>query len=83
MTMMVMQASRIGIIAVVTSMILRPFLYVVTVASGAQAAVGGVVGRSIGSGSHFPGFFHFFQELASTFHVERRHILWKSGGLCD
>ncbi len=38
MAMVVMQASGIGIRAILTSMILKPFLCVVVVVSGAQTA---------------------------------------------
>lgn len=76
MTIVVMQASRIGIRTVLTSMILKPFLYVVAVVSAAQTAGNGVDWKECyGSGAHFPSFFHFFQKSASTFHVERRRVL--------
>ncbi len=77
MAMVVMQTSGTGIRTILISMILKPFLYVVAVISGAQTAGNGVDGKNIG------GFPQFFSELASTFHVAKRHILWKKPKLCD
>ncbi len=76
MTMVVMQASGTGIRTIPTSMILKPFLYVVAVVSTAQTAGNGVDWKECyRSGAHFPSFFLFFQKSASTFHVERRRVL--------
>ena len=66
MTMMVMQASGIGIRTILTSMIIKPFLYVVA---------GGKNVRGLVLISHV--FFISYKKSASTFHVERRHILRK------
>lgn len=77
MVMVVMQASGTGIRLSSLRWLLKPFLYVVAVVSGAQTAGNGVDGKNIA------GFPHFFSESASTFHVEKRHILWKKAKVRD
>ncbi len=68
MTMMVMQASRIGIRTVPTSMILKPFLYVVAVVAGAQTAGNDVVGKSIA------GFNALLADFHSLFQNRHQHF---------
>ncbi len=68
MTMIVMQGSRIVIRAVLTSMILKPFLYVVVVVSAARAAGNSVVGKNIAGFNALLADFHsFFQNWHQHF----------------
>ena len=67
MTIVVMQAGGIGIRTILTSMILKPFLYVVVV-SAARAAGNGVVGKSIaGFNALLADFYSFFQNRHQHF----------------
>ncbi len=63
MTMMVMQASGTGIRTILTSMILKPFLYVVVVVSGAQTAGDGVDGKNIAGFNALLADFHIFFKI--------------------
>ncbi len=60
MTMVVMQASGIGIRTILTSMILKPFLYVVAVVLAAQTAGDGVAGKNIAGFNALLADFHIF-----------------------
>lgn len=68
MAMVVMQASGTGIRTILTSMILKPFLYVVAVVSGAQTAGDGVDGKNIvGFNALLADFHTFFQNRHQHF----------------
>ncbi len=74
MTMMAMQASRIGIRTILTSMILKPFLYVVAIASGAQTAGDGVDGKKIAGFTALLADFHIFFKIGINIFTLRNAI---------